>query len=129
MRRMFGIAMLISGAVFSVFVLNIILYSFVPAYRGALMMAMPKDDDHIPVIAAEGESFFDTSEPIVIHTDTKEIIEDDTALSPAFENSQENFKKEDQNKPQIIERTYYEDCGTGHGYWVLKYSDGSYGIE
>ena len=129
MRRMLGIAMVISGAVFSVFVLNIILYSFVPAYRGALMMAIPKDDDHIPVIAAESDSIIETTEPVVINTDTKEINEDDTALSPVFENSQGNLKKDEQNKPQIIERTYYEDCGTGHGYWVIKYSDGSYGIE
>lgn len=129
MRRMLGIATVISGAVFSIFVLNLLLYSLVPAYRGALMMVVHHADDSIPVISAEGESTFDYVEPVVINTGTKEIQDDETALSPVFENSQENLKKDDQNKPEIIERTYYEDCGTGHGYWVIKYSDGSYGIE
>ncbi|WP_026516706.1 hypothetical protein [Butyrivibrio sp. MC2021] len=129
MRRMLGIATVISGAVFSIFVLNLLLYSLVPAYRGALMMVVHHADDSIPVISAEGESTFDYVEPVVINTGTKEIQDDETALSPVFENSQENLKKDDRNKPEIIERTYYEDCGTGHGYWVIKYSDGSYGIE
>ena len=127
MRRLLGIATVIMGAVFSVFVLNLILYSFVPAYRGALiMMTHPVKD--IPVIEAQNDIIPD-EEPVVIYTDTREIDDEDIALSPEIKSDEKILEKNEENKPQIIERTYYEDCGTGHGYWVIKYSDGSYGIE
>lgn len=32
-------------------------------------------------------------------------------------------------KPIVIDKEYHEDCGTGEGYWVLTYSDGSVVIE
>ena len=44
------------------------------------------------------------------------------------------------NKPEYAERAvleamvnhdkeYHEDCGTGKGYWVITYSDGSTSVE
>lgn len=32
-------------------------------------------------------------------------------------------------QPVIIDKEYHEDCGTGKGYWVITYSDGSTSIE
>ena len=29
----------------------------------------------------------------------------------------------------IVDKTYHEDCGTGKGYWVITYSDGSTAVE
>jgi hypothetical protein len=137
MRRLLGIATVIMGAVFSVFVLNLLLYSLVPVYRGALLMTVSYLRRDIPVIEVQNDADLPDEEPVVINTNTKEIYDEETALSPVFEKNQdeeiktetENFEKNEQKKPEIIERTYYEDCGTGHGYWVIKYSDGSYGIE
>jgi hypothetical protein len=30
---------------------------------------------------------------------------------------------------QIVDKEYHEDCGTGKGYWVITYDDGSTSIE
>ena len=32
-------------------------------------------------------------------------------------------------QPVIVDKEYHEDCGTGKGYWVITYSDGSTSIE
>lgn len=119
MRRMIGISIIISGAIFSIFVLNLLLYSFVPDYRTILLSAVP-EDDNIPVVEASGE--------ITI------LPDEETALSPAinldFEEKNEAEEKIfSEKKPEIVERTYHEDCGTGRGYWVIRYSDGTVGIE
>ena len=29
----------------------------------------------------------------------------------------------------IIDKQYHEDCGTGKGYWVITYDDGTTEIE
>lgn len=120
---MLWIALIISGAVFSVFVLNLMLYSFVPAYRAALLMTSAGEDSSIPVIEVE--------------SDVTILQDETTPLAPIIEekssdeeiDEEKNKKIFEENKLQIVERTYYEDCGTGHGYWVLKYSDGSLEIE
>lgn len=137
MRRLLGIATVIMGAVFSVFVMNLMLYSLLPGYRSALLLTVRYLKSDIPVIEVEKDNDLPARESVQANTHTKEISDEDTALSPDFENIRdeeiitytENSEKDEQNKPQIIERTYYEDCGTGHGYWLIKYSDGSYGIE
>ena len=38
---------------------------------------------------------------------------------------------EDDNdkEPVIIDKEYHEDCGTGEGYWIIKYEDGTTAIE
>ena len=33
------------------------------------------------------------------------------------------------DEPLIIDKEYHEDCGTGEGYWIIKYEDGSVKIE
>ncbi len=139
MKRMLGIALVISGAVFSVFVLNLMLYSFVPAYRAALLISAAGKDSSIPVIEVETEVNPDMKSEAIAEMKENEdaaittLQDQTTPLAPIFEETsskeEKNSKKIEENKPQIIERTYYEDCGTGHGYWVLKYSDGSFGIE
>ena len=37
--------------------------------------------------------------------------------------------KSTEKKPVIIDKEYHEDCGTGEGYWVITYSDGSTVVE
>ena len=135
MRRMLLISFIITGAIFSIFVLNVLLYAMVPAYRDALLGVTGKQNG-IPVIEVTNElregvneaSGEKTSEVIEIRQPAAvQITEESTPLSATFEEASE--KKSIQEKPAIIERTYYEDCGTGKGYWVIKYADGSYGIE
>ena len=32
-------------------------------------------------------------------------------------------------EPVIVDKEYHEDCGTGEGYWIIKYEDGTTVIE
>ena len=127
MKRMLAISFITSGAVFSIFLLNLMLYSFMPGYRQALISSVSEKDTDIPVIEATNE-VSEESDTVLIKAKNVEINDEKVALSAVIEEEKAS-EKIDENKPQIIERTYHEDCGTGKGYWVIKYSDGSYGIE
>ncbi len=138
MKKVSAFILILSGAIFSVFVFNIVLYAVVPEYRSAINVFVDKSDDkgddRISVVTSNAE---ESDESVVITLDEDNKI-------PMAENAEETDAKakaekaiealEDQNKdnsdkPQIVSKEYHEDCGTKKGYWVITYADGSIGIE
>ncbi len=121
MRKVLGFTMIFTGTVISIFIFNILLYTLAPAYRNVLAEAV--SDDEIPVVEA-------STEPVVIvKEDTKEQIAEEH-IGEAQKTSDITVTVDnEESKPQIIDKEYHEDCGTGEGYWVITYSDGSVGLE
>ncbi|WP_022774999.1 hypothetical protein [Butyrivibrio sp. AE2015] len=126
MRRFSGIFMAIPITFVFLFMLNIMLYTTVPFYREALNGALGKED--IPVVEASNEP--------VIYADEITEIEDATTATAAegktaisFTGSSDNEESEKEPEKVIIDKVYYEDCGTGEGYWVITYNDGSKIVE
>ncbi len=179
MKNVIGISLTISGFLFSLFVLNVLMYAFLPGYRMFLNDMIVGKKSEIPVIEADNDVFSRPESGVVIPavssefvdelstgvvisdtgdigvSEVSDIVDETVALSAGIadaeladdaeasdcdgstimrevtvsEENSENAESKVHDKPQIIERTYHEDCGTGKGYWVIKYSDGSYGIE
>lgn len=126
MRRLSGIFLAIPIAFVFIFMLNIMLYTTVPFYKEALNGALGKED--IPVVEASNEP--------VIYADEIIEIEDNSTATAAEGKTTISFtgttqSEETQKEPEkiIIDKVYYEDCGSGEGYWVITYNDGSKIIE
>ena len=147
MRRVSTFLFIFIGAVFSVFIMNIVMYSLIPEYHDAVSAAMSTSDD-IPVVTpdmveetkistgasdATGsisylEAEKENSEKAV------ELVDEAVALagsssSVRTDTKEDTESKEDVKEPIVIDKKYHEDCGTGKGYWVITYSDGSVVIE
>lgn len=132
MKRFVGLTLVFSGAVFGIFVLNLFLYAYNPDYHNAVEAAVIGDSD-IPVVTADGVTL--NSKNVVIE-ETKEI-----PLAATYEKTEipsqtvlkdEEVCQEDESAekgPSIVDKEYHEDCGTGEGYWIIKYSDGSVEVE
>ena len=139
MRRVSTFLFIFIGAVFSVFIMNIVMYALIPEYHDAVSAAMSTSDD-IPVVTPDmvGESHIstgasDTSEAVTYLDAEKEnsrkaveLVDEAVALSgmSSFEG-----EEAEENAAIVIDKEYHEDCGTGKGYWVITYSDGSVVIE
>lgn len=139
MRRVSTFLFIFIGAVFSVFIMNIVMYALIPEYHDAVSAAMSTSDD-IPVVTPDmvGERHIstgasDTSEDVTYLNAEKEnsrkaveLVDEAVALSgmSSFEG-----EEAEENAAIVIDKEYHEDCGTGKGYWVITYSDGSVVIE
>ncbi len=141
MRKILVISIALSGALLGVFIFNLLLFSTVPSYHDALEEAV-LGESTIPTIIVDkknepggrGSGTIFAEEP----TEQEAAIEDEpVALTPtAFtdypSDTKQNETEEVENiepKKEIIDKTYHEDCGTGEGYWVITYSDGSTEVE
>ena len=144
MKRLVGITFSIAGIILSVFVINLLMYSFVPSYHDALEAAVEGNSD-IPTVTV------DEAGNVMIHERSGKApralaivdLEDEENIETPLASNIENDKyvvvekaakvKEDaeqeQPQKQIIDKEYHEDCGTGKGYWVITYSDGSTSVE
>ncbi|WP_026663455.1 hypothetical protein [Butyrivibrio proteoclasticus] len=144
MKRLIGITVSIAGLILSVFVINLLMYSFVPSYHDALEAAVEGNSD-IPTVTV------DEAGNVMIHEKSDKApralaivdLEDEENRETPLASNIENDKyvvvekaakvKEDaeqeQPQKQIIDKEYHEDCGTGKGYWVITYSDGSTSVE
>ncbi|MBO6239792.1 MAG: hypothetical protein J6O61_02980 [Butyrivibrio sp.] len=126
MNRLSGLFIAIPISFVFIFILNIMLYTTVPFYREALNGAVGKDD--IPVVEA-------SSEPVIYENEITVIEDDSTATAAEGVTTDYNTKTADEgstgkeNEKVIIEKVYYEDCGSGEGYWVITYNDGSKIVE
>ncbi len=148
MKRFVGLTLAFSGAVLGVFLVNLLLYSYNPQYHQALEAAVA-GDSHIPVVTADGKrtdnvhvaatmngkrngsAQLDTSvEDKQADRSMIEISEQggnsDVPLAASYEEAQ---SEEVPAKPSIVDKEYHEDCGTGEGYWIIRYSDGSVEVE
>lgn len=154
MKRFVGLTLAFSGAILGLFLVNLILYAYNPKYHEALEAAVA-GDSHIPVVTADGKKTYNvqkTSEVDESRTNSiqvasgvdgnkndngqaeKSLIEiseqDDNAGVPLAASYEKEVKPEDEPaKPSIVDKEYHEDCGTGEGYWIIHYSDGSVEVE
>ena len=153
MKRLVGAAVAVSGIILGIFVLNLVLFCLVPSYHDALEEAVA-GDSHIPVVTVDN----DNGNVVILYKKNNESTrinatqiadEDRVPLSSAAENIDSSFaggefeasaigtieaiRKETPDEiepaPSIIDKEYHEDCGTGKGYWVIKYSDGSSEVQ
>ena len=114
-----GLIIAVPIAFLFIFILNILLYITVPFYKDALNGAVKADD--IPVVEV-------SSAPV--------IYQDEATIDNSSKEEPEivfyGVKSEEDTKTAeklIVDKTYYEDCGTGKGYWVITYADGSTSIQ
>ena len=129
MRKFTKIAMIFVGTVLGIFIFNLVLYANNPGYRSALggmveeksydqgeaaPVASSKVEDMVPDIRSDEEAVAGTRSD-------KEAVADARAEERTLEPESE--------EKVIVDKTYHEDCGTGKGYWVITYSDGSVGLE
>ncbi len=138
MRRFTTVILILSGTMFSAFIFVLGLYAASPGFREQLTGAVAGDSD-IPVIRndavavdmnkdiqeakeqeaeeTEAASPSDDIDPSMILMDLGH--DEETALS----------SEATSDGRYIVDKEYHEDCGTGEGYWVITYSDGSTKIE
>ncbi len=121
---------LFTGTAFMVFIFNLLLYAFWPAYHDAVSASVAESvtvttDRSIPVVIPqmvkeESPAPKAVPEEVVVQS----LGDEKVAFSP-------EVSKETAEEPElvIVDKQYHEDCGTGKGYWVITYSDGSTEIE
>lgn len=127
MKRFVGLTLFFSGLVLIFFISNIVLYSRNKCYHDALIEAVTgREEADIPVVDVSRDAVivFDEDDVIYRDLDLKELDEEDVPLSPTYAE-----EKSKEKEPLIIDKEYHEDCGTGEGYWIIKYEDGTTAIE
>ncbi len=137
MRRASQIILILSGTIFSIFIFNLVMCTMVPAYRTMLSEAMGKQED-IPVVdvstdlVADSTFSEESTDAVSLNASTQTLEEmllemgayDEVPLSADIDSASGEAPQ-----PQIVDKEYHEDCGTGKGYWVITYEDGSTSIE
>nr|WP_297763963.1 hypothetical protein [uncultured Butyrivibrio sp.] len=156
MRRLAFISLTISGSVLLLFLANLLLFNYVPSYHDALEMAVAGDsqipmvvidENNEAVVIRRDEMTFGNSKaskaPSVL--DTTEIgIDDSVPLSGTIDSSaqeledemvsgqqaeKDDAKVQEKCEKRVVDKKYYEDCGSDKGYWVITYEDGTTSIE
>ena len=131
MRRFTMCTLIISGIVLAIFGMNIALYCYVPAYHDALETAVAGDSE-IPTVVID-----ENRDAVVIQRSSyvsAESIEEEKEIQAAdldYDLMEEEVPLSGNIdcEKRIVEKTYYEDCGNGKGYWIIKYEDGSTSVE
>ena len=131
MRRFTMCTLIISGIVLAIFGVNIVLYCYVPAYHDALESAVAGDSEIPTVVIDENKAAVVIQKNLYVNTEdadnadqeltelgTADLMEEEVPLSGNVD-----------CEKRVVEKTYYEDCGTGNGYWIIKYEDGSTSVE
>ena len=151
MKRFVGLSLFFSTMVLILFLSNILLYSHNEDYRDALIeMVTGKNEDDIPVVDVSRDVIISYDEDNVTYRDLNYnvLTEDEVPLSATYmddaydknavseseyveRNITVNGTEEDNSdkEPVIVDKEYHEDCGTGEGYWIIKYEDGNTVIE
>ena len=151
MKRFVGLSLFFSTMVLILFLSNILLYSHNEDYRDALIeMVTGKNEDDIPVVDVSRDVIISYDEDNVTYRDLNYnvLTEDEVPLSATYmddaydknavseseyveRNITVNGTEEDNSdkEPVIVDKEYHEDCGTGEGYWIIKYEDGTTVIE
>ncbi len=120
--------LIFSGTIFSAFIFLVGLYAASPDFRGVVTGTIAGDSD-IPVVRNDDfkADAYETGFP----EEMADIVDEnpqETALFPVAEDPGAEAA-EDEPERLIVDKQYHEDCGTGEGYWVITYSDGSTEIE
>ena len=128
MRKFVKIAMIFVGMVLGIFIFNLVLYANSPGYRKTLG-GMVEEKNYVQEETAtdvEEQATENSTYAVEIVPDTKPVEE--VAPDTKSETETETPEPEAEEKV-VVDKTYHEDCGTGKGYWVITYSDGSVGLE
>ncbi len=137
MRKLSTIILILSGTIFSIFIFNLVMCTMVPSYRTMLSEAMGKQED-IPVVDASTDlvvdsTFSEGSTDAVSLNASTETLEEMLLEMGAYDEvplaADVNSAGAEADTRQIVGKEYHEDCGTGKGYWVITYDDGSTSIE
>ena len=139
MRRVLGISVVFLGALVCVLLFNMFLCAIVPPYKDVIK-SMVSQDPEIPVVeVSEGVTIVRQNNEVCYITPETETSsdEEDASMKEANEYFDNLGKKAESEasqdacgeEPVIVDRQYYEDCGTGKGYWVLTYEDGRKVVE
>ena len=128
MRRILTFTSIFAGTVLCVFIFNIVLYSAVPAYRYLLEDVVA--DDNIPTVTVTNEP--DLQQDISLDNEVFEPEKKPDSYYKLTYINNEPVALDGQPKEierVIVDKEYHEDCGTGKGYWVITYDDGTTEIE
>lgn len=144
MRRVLGISVMFLGALACIVIFNIVLCTIVPPYRDVISSAVAGDTG-IPVVEVteggtlvrENNSTYyinsasnaDTYQKSAEDLEVEEYFNNLPKKSEAEDTGNAGSKADEESDPVVIDKHYYEDCGTGKGYWVLTYSDGRKVVE
>ncbi|MCR5558666.1 MAG: hypothetical protein K6F75_14035 [Butyrivibrio sp.] len=131
MKRFVGLSLMFAGLVFVIFIVNLFLYSFNSEYHAALRGAVTGEEDEIiPVVDVNKDLELSTDNENVINKSViyDELQEEEVPLSAVYDNSDEEESQEE-FFPVIVDKEYHEDCGTGEGYWIIRYEDGTVVVE
>ncbi len=129
MRKVLTFTIIFTGTVLTVFLLNLMMYAMVPEYHDVIAAAVASSSDSrdIPVITPDMTK---ESKEDIFAKDLKYTTEIDEEPAPLSKDiAADKAISSSEKKPIAIDKEYHEDCGTGKGYWVITYSDGSVGIE
>lgn len=159
MSKAITFTMIFTGTVLSVFVLNLAMFALVPDYHDAIMSVVSSQDipiidagneaDYIaaPVMTGNGTDYnasqlitgtaeeFKATNTAAGEDRTERVLTPEDILKgygselTPLSASPDEMPESTQKKPAIIDKEYHEDCGTGKGYWVITYSDGTTAIE
>ena len=128
MRKILTFLIIFGGTVSCVLMFSIVLYAITPEYR-QVVTALVEDDD-IPVVTVSQQPVADEN---IENEETKPAYEtkpDSYYKITYIENEPVATESEPTEKEAVItDRQYHEDCGTGKGYWVITYEDGTMEIE
>ena len=131
MRKFTKIAMIFVGTVLGIFIFNLVLYANNPGYRSALG-SMVEEKSYDQGVAASDATAQTAENSVNAEESVSEAapvasskVED---MVPDTRAEERTLEPESEEKV-IVDKTYHEDCGTGKGYWVITYSDGSVGLE
>ena len=136
MNKALTFIMIFTGTVFSVFLLNIVLYALVPGYHDALSSVIHPDNE-IPVVEVDRAAAAEAEAQLMELSTGKEpeavleyLTDEKVALSESAEDTEKAASESNTATAlQRISKESHEDCGTGDGYWVITYSDGTVVIE
>ena len=128
MRKILTFLIIFGGTVSCVLMFGIVLYAIAPEYRQVVTVLV--EDDDIPVVTVSQQPVADEN---IENEETKPAYEkkpDSYYKITYIENEPVATESEPTEKEAaIIDRQYHEDCGTGKGYWVITYEDGTIEIE
>jgi hypothetical protein len=150
MKRFTSFLLILSGTIFSLFIFVVGMYAMVPGFRDTVTRAIGRDGD-IPVVSGDDSFEEDSAAQLVTEIEEEEevalssgegealfreegeLTADDAVSVEAGEITESGAvadeAKESDTERLIVDKEYHEDCGTGEGYWVITYDDGTTEIE
>ena len=128
MKKVAATTLVFMGLMACVIVFNIILCVAVPPYKDFLTAAV-KEEPAPPVVKAATIGISQKTDEPTEKKLTLEELKEKYDISALACKSSCDEDCDGNAELTIVDKTYHEDCGTGKGYWVITYSDGSTVVE